>query len=126
MTFQNIIIDCDKIAKIFNSDFDFEEYDILLSEVEKRLEVASQNKIEDLTEKEKTRVENERLQKEKAEADAKLKAIEDQQSKEKEEREEKEKIEKDKVFEIRKNRLAEIGIFLFVGNFTFLIKLNAS
>jgi hypothetical protein len=121
MTYTNYLSDSDKIAKIYGVEFDFEEYDILLVETRKRIEVALQNKINDLSEKEKTRLENEKLSKEKAEADAKLKAIEEQQAKEKAEREEKEKEEKNKVFEVCKKRLAEVG-YLYNGGAYFYYK----
>jgi len=64
MTFQSIIIDCDTVAKIYGVEFDFEEYDILFEQVEDRVQNALNNKISDLTEKEKNRVEKENLQKE--------------------------------------------------------------
>lgn len=114
MTFVNILADSDKIAKIYGVDFDFEEYDILLIEVQKRISFALENKIQDLTEKENTRVENKKLQKEKDLADAKLKAIEEQQDKEKKERYAKELEQKNQQFEVRKNRLYEIGLVLSV------------
>lgn len=92
-----------------DTDFDFEEYDILFDQAKERVKKVCDDKINSITEKENQRIENEKLLKEKAESDAKLKEIEEQQAKEKVEREEKEKVEKDKVFEVRKNRLAEIG-----------------
>jgi len=106
-----------------DTDFDFEEYDILFDQAKERVKKVCDDKINSITEKENQRIENEKLLKEKAESDAKLKEIEEQQAKEKVEREEKEKVEKDKVFEVRKNRLAEIGI-IAVSNENALSKLD--
>lgn len=109
--------DVDVLQNAYNSvftgmdtDFDFEEFDILYQQAKARVQEHCENKINSLQEKENQRIENERLRKEKEEADAKLKAIQDQQEKERAEREAKEREEKEKVFEVRKNRLAEIGI----------------
>ena len=102
------------------SGFDFEEFDILFEQAKHRVMEHAQNKIDSLVEKENQRIENERLAREKAEADAKLQAIELQQEKELIEREEKERIEKEKVFEVRVKRLNEVGIVLSVlGYFTY-------
>lgn len=92
------------------SGFDFEEFDILFQQAKLRVQEHAQNKINSLSAELHIQQENERLAREKAEADAKLKEIHDQQEKEREEREAKEREEKEKVFEVRKNRLAEIGI----------------
>lgn len=95
--------------KGMDTDFDFEEFDILYQQARTRVQEHCENKIKSLHEKKNQRLENERLAREKAEADAKLKAIQDQQVKERLEREEKERKEKEIVFEVRKNRLIEIG-----------------
>jgi len=92
-----------------DTDFDFEEFDILYQQAKLRVQEYCENKINSLQEKENQRIENERLRKEKEEADAKLKAIEEQQEKERAEREAKEREEKEKIFEVRKNRLFELG-----------------
>lgn len=101
-----------------DTDFDFEEFDILYQQAKLRVQEYCENKINSLQEKENQRIENERLRKEKEESDAKLKAIQDQQEKEREEREAKERIEKEQMFEVRKNRLAEIGIVI-LNDFSF-------
>lgn len=92
-----------------DTDFDFEEYYLLFDQAKARVQEHCEMKIKSLREKEDQRLENERLAREKAESDAKLKAIEEQQEKEAAERAERERIEKEKVFEVRKKRLIEIG-----------------
>lgn len=106
------------ILSTMETDFDFEEFDILFQKAKLRVQEHSENKINSLTIQENQRLENERLSLEKADADAKLKAIQEQQEKERAEREEKERIEKEKVFEVRKNRLSEIGIII-LNDFSF-------
>lgn len=91
-------------------DYDFEEFDVLYQQAKTRVKEFAKSKFDSIQQKENQRIENERLRKEKEEADAKLKAIQDQQEKEHIERVEKELEEKAKVFEVRKNRLAEIGL----------------
>lgn len=98
-----------------DTDFDFEEFDILYQQAKTRVQEHCENKIKSLQEKKNQRLENERLAKEKAEADAKLKAIQEQQEKERSEREEKERKEKDVVFEIRLKRFSDAGFDLGDG-----------
>lgn len=120
MTFQNAKETKETLDKHFSIDYDAQEFDILYQQAKNRVQSQFDLKHSEVIEKENQRVENERLAREKAEADAKLKAIEEQQEKERAEREEKEREEKVKVFEIRKNRLAEIGIILnSLGFFVF-------
>lgn len=97
------------LDKLVNIDFDFEEFDILFDQVKQRLQSQFDTKCGDIQEKENQRIANEKLLKEKAESDAKLKAIEKQQAKEKKERDQKELDEKSIIFQVRKNRIAEIG-----------------
>lgn len=120
MTFQNAKETKETLDKHFSIDYDAQEFDILYQQAKNRVQSQFDLKHSEVIEKENQRVENERLAREKAEADAKLKAIEEQQEKERAEREKKEREEKVKVFEIRKNRLAEIGIILnSLGFFVF-------
>lgn len=120
MTFQNAKETKETLDKHFSIDYDAQEFDILYQQAKNRVQSQFDLKHSEVIEKENQRVENERLAREKAEADARLKSIEEQQEKERAEREEKEREEKVKVFEIRKNRLAEIGIILnSLGFFVF-------
>ena len=109
-TFENINETKNTLDTLFNSEIIVDEFDILLEQSKNRVQNAFDVKCGELQEKENQRIENERLAKEKAEADAKLRAIEEEQRKEREERLAKEQAEKEKVFEVRKNRLAEIGL----------------
>lgn len=118
MTFENGLETKKELDLIFNSDFDAEEFDILYQQAKMRGQSQFDLKASEVNEKELQRKENERLAREKADADAKLEAIQKQQEKERLEREKKEREEKEKVFEVRKNRLAEIG-FKF-GDFGFV------
>lgn len=116
-TIENINDNKSKLDVLFNTDFDFEEYEILFDQAKERIQSQFDVKCSDIQEKENQRIENERLAREKAESDAKLKAMEEEREKERKERETKEREEKEKVFEIRKNRLFEIGFgFDFVEN----------
>jgi colicin import membrane protein len=120
MTFQNAKETKETLYKHFSIDYDAQEFDILYQQAKNRVQSQFDLKHSEVQEKENQRVENELLAREKAEADAKLKAIEEQQEKERNEREKKEREEKVKVFEVRKNRLAEIGIILnSLGFFVF-------
>ena len=110
MTFQNAKETKETLDKHFSIDYDAQEFDILYQQAKTRVQSQFDLKHSEVQEKENQRVENERLAREKAEADAKLKAIQEQQEKERAEREEKERIERQQIFEVRKNRLAEIGI----------------
>lgn len=101
--------DCSVFAGM-ETDFDFEEYDLLYEQAKQRVQEHCEMKINSLREKENQRIENERLAQEKADSDAKLKALQKQQEEERFEREQKEREEKEKVFEVRKNRLEEIGL----------------
>ncbi|ASD51853.1 hypothetical protein [Flavobacterium phage V181] len=87
-------------------DYDFEEFDILYQQAKTRVREFAKSKFNSIQEKENQRLENERLAREKAEADAKLEAIQKQQEKERAEREEKE----DNQFKIRINRLQELDV----------------
>ena len=107
-TFQTIETTKKEVDSILNSEYDFEEFDIFLEQVKRRVENQFEIKISELQEKESQRIENERLAKEKAEADAKLRAIEEEQRKEREERLAKEQDEKKKGFQIRITRLQEL------------------
>jgi len=116
------------LDKMVNSEFDFQEFLVEFEQAKVRVQYCWDSKCGEIQEKENQRLENERLAKEKAEADeklrkiqeqqekerqeaaAKLKAIQDQQEKERLEREESLKQEQLQIFEIRKNRLDEIGI----------------
>lgn len=110
MTFQNAKETKETLDKHFSIDYDAQEFDILYQQAKNRVQSQFDLKHSEVIEKENQRVENERLAREKAEADAKLQAIELQQEKERAERSEKERIERQQIFEVRKNRLAEIGI----------------
>lgn len=105
------------LDKLFEITFDAEEFDILLQQSQLRMKTAYENKVLELTNKKNQRIENERLAREKSEADAKLEAIQKQQEKERAEREEKERIEKQEQFEIRKNRLIKLGFDISQGYF---------
>lgn len=98
-----------------DTDFDFEEYDSLFELAKSRVEEYAENRIKLIQEKKNQRLENERLAREKAEADAKLEAIQKQQEKERLEREQKEREEKEKVFEIRLKRFSDAGFDLGDG-----------
>ncbi|MNQ61464.1 hypothetical protein D3C85_757790 [compost metagenome] len=65
MTYLSIISDSDKVAKVMETEFDFEEYDILFTNAHSRVLTALEEKVKDLTERE-----NQRIAKEKAEAEA--------------------------------------------------------
>ena len=112
--------DCSVFAGM-ETDFDFEEYDLLYEQAKQRVQEHCEMKINSLREKENQRIENERLQKEKLESDAKLKAIEEQLEKERFERESKDREEKEKVFEIRQTRLGEIGLIYSDEHDTYFI-----
>lgn len=118
MTFEKIKETKDSLDNYFSIDYDAQEFDILYQQAKNRIQNVFDVKCGELQEKENQRIENERLAREKAEADAKLKAIEEQQEKERLEREEKEREQKVKVFEVRKNRLAEIGFIFQEGLFS--------
>lgn len=77
MTYLSIISDSDKVAKVMETEFDFEEYDILYTNAFSRVQSALDEKIKDLTERE-----NQRIATEKAESEAKAeKAKSDLQAK---------------------------------------------
>lgn len=103
------------------SGFDFEEFDILFQQAKLRVQEHAQNKINSLSAELHIQQENERLAREKAKADAKLKEIQEQQEKERVERESKELEQKNQMFEIRKKRLNDIGVILTLeGLFKYL------
>lgn len=66
MTYSSIISDSDKVAKVMETEFDFEEYDILFTNAHSRVLTALEEKVKDLTERE-----NQRIAKEKAEVELK-------------------------------------------------------
>jgi len=123
---------------LFDLDFDFEEYDVLFLQTKERMKVSFDNKILDITEKKRQRIENERLKAESEENARKAKELQDKldeaekeaKSKAKEaqdkidsdnlEREQQAEKEKQQVFEIRKNRLAGIGFELNIESGFFL------
>lgn len=117
MTFQNAKETKETLDKHFSIDYDAQEFDILYQQAKNRVQSQFDLKHSEVLEKENQRVENERLAREKAEADAKLEAIQKQQEKERAEREEKERIEKQEQFEIRKNRLIKLGFDISQGYF---------
>lgn len=113
MTFAEIDEVQDYITKATNTDFDFEEYEILFKQASQRVVNIFNEKQSDLIEKEQQRAENERLRAENEEANRKAAELEAEIAKERSEREKKEREEKEKVFEVRKSRLSEVG-FTFV------------
>lgn len=108
-TFENINQTKSTLDTFFNSEIITDEFEILLEQAKSRIQNSFDVKCDELQEKENQRIENERLAREKAESDAKLKAIEEQQEKERLEREGKERAEKQKINEVRKNRVLELG-----------------
>lgn len=110
------------LDSLFATDFDFEEYDILFEQAKNRVNSSWDIKCTDISEKENARKENDRLQKEKDDADIKLKAIQDQQEEERLERDKKDREEKENVFKIRENRLDEIGVYYFKDNERYFYK----
>lgn len=135
-TIENVNENKSVLDEMVNAEFDFQEFLVAFEQARVRVQYRFDSKCSEIQEKENQRLENERLAKEKAEADeklrkiqeqqekerqeaeAKLKAIQDQQEKERLEREEALKQEQLQMFQIRKNRLFEIGI-TFNNNIVF-------
>lgn len=109
-TIENVNENKNILDELVNTKFDFQEFLVAFEQAKVRVQYRFDVKCGEIQEKENQRLENERLAKEKAEADEKLRKIQEQQEKERLEREEKTKQEQLQMFEIRKNRLAEIGI----------------
>lgn len=109
-TIENVNENKNILDELVNTKFDFQEFLVEFEQAKVRVQYRFDVKCGEIQEKENQRLENERLAKEKAEADEKLRKIQEQQEKERLEREEKTKQEQLQMFEIRKNRLAEIGI----------------
>lgn len=65
MTYTGIVADSAKVSEIMQTEFDFEEYEILYTGAFSRVQNALEEKVKDLTERE-----NQRIAKEKAEAEA--------------------------------------------------------
>lgn len=107
MSFEKIKDVTESVETLINTDFDFEEFDILFEQMKSRVVQALLDKTNDIKDRENQRLENIRL---KDEADKREAEI----AKEKAEREANEKEQKQKMFEIRKNRLAEIHILFDV------------
>jgi len=132
--FENLTDSKAKLDKLFNSEIEVEEFDILFSQAKNRCQSLFDTKCSDIQEKESQRIEREKLKKEKEELEAREKALQDQLEKERKERlenEEKERLErkekdllekeerlkiekerKDKLFEIKTKRLNDVGLFL--------------
>jgi len=109
-TIENVNLNKQQLDDMFNSDCDFEEFEILYETAKQRIQNLFDSKCSDIQEKENQRIENERLKAEKEAFGKKLRELELQQENERKEREEKELQEKQQMFEIRKSRLAEIGM----------------
>lgn len=111
-TIENVNENKSVLDEMVNSEFDFQEFLVAFEQAKVRVQYRFDSKCSEIQEKENQRLENERLAKEKAEADEKLRKIQEQQEKERLEREEKAKQEQLQMFEIRKNRLSEIDFIL--------------
>ena len=127
-TIENVNENKSVLDEMVNAEFDFQEFLVAFEQARVRVQYRFDVKCGEIQEKENQRLENERLAKEKAEADEKLRKIQEQQEKERQEAEakfqaielqrEKERAEreakeeqlKEKQLEVRKNRLLEIGL----------------
>lgn len=68
MNYDGIISDSAKVSEIMETNFDFEEFDILYTNAFSRVQSALEEKVKDLTQRETERLETIRLQEENAEA----------------------------------------------------------
>lgn len=68
MVFSTIDFDKQELIKLEDNEFDFEEYDIMLDQVNDRLVTACETKVKTLTDNENQRLDNIRLEQENAEA----------------------------------------------------------
>lgn len=79
MTYSGIIVDSAKVSAIMETDFDFEEYDILYSNANSRVLTALEEKVKDLMERENFRIEKEKAEEkakeEKAKSDLQAKRL---------------------------------------------------
>jgi hypothetical protein len=64
ITFDTILVTTQEVANLLETDYDFEEYDVMFDQMKSRVSNDLMNKTNDLTQREKERKEREELQKE--------------------------------------------------------------
>lgn len=71
MTYAGIVVDSAKVSEIMETEFDFEEFDILFTNAFSRVQSALEEKIKDLNQRENDRIAKEKAEKEAAEEKSK-------------------------------------------------------